>query len=56
MCWEDDEKFQSLTKKFIFFVTKDKTQAIIWTMSYIEYLQVFDSKSNLEFLTLNSNI
>ena len=44
----DDEK--------CIFVTKDKRQAIILTMSYIEYLQVFDSKSDLEFLILDCNI
>ena len=46
---QDDEKF------FIF-VTKDKRQAIILTMSYIEYLQIFDSNSDLEFFILDCNI
>ena len=36
--------------------TKGKRQAIILTMSYIKYLQVFDSKSDLEFLILDCNI
>ena len=39
---QDDENFCT-------FVIKDKRQAIILTMSYIEYLHVFDSKSDLEF-------
>ena len=46
---QDDEKF-------CIFGTKDKRQAIILTMCYIEYLQVFDSKSDLEFLILDCNI
>ena len=46
---QDDEKC-------CIFAAKDKTQAIILTMSYIEYLQVFDSKSDLEFLILDCKI
>ena len=37
-------------------LTKDKRQSIILTMCYVEYLQVFDSKSDLEFLILDCNI
>ena len=48
-------KISFFDKKF-FFVTKDKTQAIILSMSYIRYLQVFDSKNNLEFPTLDCHI
>ena len=33
--------------KFFIFLTKDKRQAIILTMPFVEYLHVFDSKSNL---------
>ena len=41
-----------MTKDFVaFFVTQDKRQAIILAMSYIKYLQVFDSKSDLEYLS-----
>ena len=43
-------------EKFCIFVTKDKRQVTILAMSYIEYLQVFDSKSDLEFLILDCNI
>ena len=43
-------------EKSCIFVTKDKRQAIILTMCYIEYLQVFDSKSDLEFHILDCNI
>ena len=43
-------------EKIFIFLTKDKRQAIILAMSYIEYLQVFDSKSDLEFLILDCNI
>ena len=43
-------------EKCCIFVTKDKRQTIILTMSYIEYLQVFDCKSDLEFLVLHCNI
>ena len=49
MCSEYDEKFR-------IFVTKDKRQAIILRVCYIEYLQVFDSKRDLEFLILHCNI
>ena len=45
-----------MTKNFGFLVTKDKRQAIISAMSYIEYLQVFDSKSVLEYLILDCDI
>ena len=33
------------TEKFCIFLTKDKGQAIILTMSYIEYLQVLTAKA-----------
>ena len=33
--------------KFFIFLTKDKRQAIILTMPFVEYLHVFDSKSNI---------
>ena len=57
MCRKDGEKFQSSDdEKFCIFVTKAKRQAIILTMSYIDYLQFFDSKSDLEFLVLDCNI
>ena len=57
MCGEDGEKCQpSDDEKCCIFVTKDKRNAIILTMSYIEYLQCFDSKSDLEFLILDCNI
>ena len=46
---QDDETF-------CLFVTKGKRQAIILTMFYNEYLQAFDSKSDLEFLILDCNI
>ena len=46
---QDDEKC-------CIFVTKDKRQAIILKMSYIEYLQVFESKSDLEFFILDCNV
>ena len=49
-------KISVFDEKFCIFVTKDKTQAIILTKSYIKYLQVFDSKSDLEFLILDWNI
>ena len=42
---QDDEKF-------CIFVTKDKRQAIILTMSYIEYLQFLTAKSIWNFLFL----
>ena len=42
---QDDEKF-------CIFVTKDKKQAIILTMSYIEYLQVLTAKAVWNFLFL----
>ena len=39
MCWEDDQKFDlQHDEKFCIFVAKDKRQAIILTISYIEYL------------------
>ena len=41
---QDDERF------CFFFAIQDKRQAIILAMSYIKYLQVFDSKSDLEYL------
>ena len=43
-------------EKCCIFVTKDKREAIILTMFCIEYLQVFDSKSDLEFLILDCSI
>ena len=53
MCWEDGKKFQSPDdEKFCIFVTKDKRQAIILTMSYIEYLQVLTAKVVWNFLFL----
>ena len=39
-------------EKFCIFVTKDKKQAIILTMSYIEYLQVLTAKAVRTFLFL----
>ena len=33
--------------KFFIFLSKDKRQAIILTMPFVEYLHVFDSKSNI---------
>ena len=42
--------------KFCIFVTEDKMQAIILAMLYADYLHVFDSKSDLEFLILGFNI
>ena len=39
-------------EKFCIFVTKDKRQAIILTMSYIEYLQVLTAKVVWNFLFL----
>ena len=39
-------------EKFCIFVTKDKKQAIILTMSYIEYLQVLTAKAVWNFLFL----
>ena len=41
---QDDEKF-------CIFVTKDKRQTIIFTMSYIKYLQVFKEKVVWDFLS-----
>ena len=43
-------------KKNLLFVTKDKRQGIILTISYIENLQVSGSKSDLEHLILDCNI
>ena len=43
-------------EKFCIFVTIDKRQAIISTMSYIGYLHAFDSKSDSGFLILDCNI
>ena len=55
MCWEDGENFfqSSGWRKILlfFFAIQDKRQAIILAMSYIKYLQVFDSKSDLEYLS-----
>ena len=39
-------------EKFCIFVTKDKRQAIILTMSHIEYLQFLTAKSIWNFLFL----
>ena len=39
-------------EKFCIFVTKGKRQAIILTMSYIEYLQVLTAKAVRNFLFL----
>ena len=39
-------------EKFCIFVTKDKREAIILTMSYIEYLQVLTAKAVWNFLFL----
>ena len=39
-------------EKFCIFVTKDKRQAIISTMSYIEYLQVLTANAVWKFLFL----
>ena len=39
-------------EKFCIFVNKDKRQAIILTMSYIEYLQVLTAKAVWNFLFL----
>ena len=39
-------------EKYCIFVTKDKRQAIILTMSYIEYLQVLTAKVVWNFLFL----
>ena len=39
-------------EKSCIFVTKDKKQAIILTMSYIEYLQVLTAKAVWNFLFL----
>ena len=39
-------------EKFYIFVTKDKREAIILTMSYIEYLQVLTAKAVWNFLFL----
>ena len=52
MCCEDQQD----EKKNCIFVTKDKRQTFILTMSYIEYLQVLNSKSGLEFLIVDCNI
>ena len=41
-----DEKF------FCIFVTKGKRQTIIFTMSYVKYLQVFKAKAVWDFLSL----
>ena len=41
-----------MTKNFVFFLAKDKRQAIILTMSYIEYLQVLTAKAVWNFLFL----
>ena len=41
-----------MTKKFCIFVTNGKRQAIILTMSYIEYLQVLTAKEVWNFLLL----
>ena len=38
-------------KKFCIFVTEDKRQTIIFTMSYIKYLQVFKAKAVWDFLS-----
>ena len=43
--FQDDEKF-------CIFVTKDKRQTIILTMSYIEYSQVLTAKAVWNFLSL----
>ena len=43
--WYVDKMAKNVTlqddEKFCIFVTKDKRQTIIFTMSYIKYLQVF---------------
>ena len=43
--WYVDKMVKNVTlqddEKFCIFVTKDKRQTIIFTMSYIKYLQVF---------------
>ena len=39
-------------EKFCIFVNKDKRQAFILTMSYIEYLQVLTAKAVSNFLFL----
>ena len=39
-------------QKFCIFLTKDKRQAIILTMSYIEYLQILTAKAVWNFLSL----
>ena len=39
-------------EKFCLFATKDKRQAIILTMSYIDYLQVLTAKAVWNFLSL----
>ena len=39
-------------ENFCIFVTKDKRQTVIWTMSYIEYLQVLTAKAVWNFLSL----
>ena len=53
LCVEKMEKNFTLQddEKFCIFVTKDKRQAIILTMSYIEYLQVA-TKMVWNFLSL----
>ena len=56
MCWEgweDGKKIQSSDdEKFYIFVTKDKRQAIILTMSCIQYLQVLTAKAGWNLLFL----
>ena len=39
-------------KNFCIFVTKGKRQTIIFTMSYVKYLQVFKAKAVWDFLSL----
>ena len=39
-------------ERFCIFLTKDKGQAIILTMSYIEYLQILTAKAVSNFLPL----
>ena len=39
-------------ENFCIFVTKDKRQTIILTMSYIKYLQVLTAKAVWNFLSL----
>ena len=43
-------------EKFCIFVTKDKRQAIILTMSYIEYSQVLTAKAVWNITILDCNI